>query len=429
MSKDQWASYYPYRYWISVRCIRSEPIYLGGVGACFNIDASFSSRWQVDSDEHWVSDVSFSLSLPPDTTGHHWHWDFLAGEWTLNTPYNRWYDRVSSTEEAINALNGTLPFPRLPTGLPPLYSGVDLEGTVAVEYFHPGNPLSIDNIADTTTAWINSAAGAILNTPRPSSSVNVHNQLHQQMVESCHRFDSNLLLYFKDLPSVGGSLSTLLEALQNRTIQEVANVWLTQRFSDRLTWRDTKELHESMSNALEKGMLLQGRFRRSARRTTSTRTTIPGLGEIDLKEYWNSSAFFQPRESPYAIDAFARLITEWDLLSLGGLWDSVPYSFVVNWLINIQGSLDVLDAEWEKSYYSISDIWDSVKRVYDLRTCSGSRFAYNCRVDRCLFSFYSRKQKDTLRLPPFTQSLEPIGDGFHNWKHITDIGALVIQRV
>jgi hypothetical protein len=249
------------------------------------------------------------------------------------------------------------------------------------------------------------------------------------MVESCHRFDSNLMLYFKDLPSVGGSIFTLLEALQNRTISDIANVWLTQRFSDRLTWRDTKDLKASLTTALDKGLLMYGHFRRSARRTTSTRTTIPDLGDIEVKEHWNASAFFQPRESPYAIDAVMRFITEWDLLSLGGLWDSVPYSFVVNWLINIQGILDTLDAEWEKSYYNISDIWDSVKRTYDLRNYLGAHSTYNCRIDKCTFSFYHRRRRETLRLPAFTKSLEPIGDGFHNWKHITDIGALVIQRV
>jgi hypothetical protein len=203
------------------------------------------------------------------------------------------------------------------------------------------------------------------------------------------------------------------------------------RFADRLTFADTKELRASVDKALERRSVVLNRLIKRHARDTQSYTVTTDFGEVRVTELWNSSAFFKPRVSQdqQAFDKLRLLCQEWDIISLENAWDSVPYSFVVDWIVDVAGCLNILDRNVQMWAYEITRIWDSVKRTIDVSPLLPRFSSMDVTVDYLRYSQYSRISPESMKLPVFTSPLEPIGEGLHNWKHIVDIGMLVIQRL
>jgi hypothetical protein len=106
---------------------------------------------------------------------------------------------------------------------------------------------------------------------------------------------------------------------------------------------------------------------------------------------------------PYAADAVSKCLNVCDnigILPTGAcLWDLVPYSFVADWVVNVQACLRAIDTMMFSYRYQIDEVTSSTKATLrgwippgfssDILTCSG--------ID---FSFYSRAVSPTIPVDP-----------------------------
>jgi hypothetical protein len=433
LDRDRYHSMAPWRYYQVVRGKAVYPVYLATgnsylrVPAVIIYDYSFSTRWEAGYAESWSSDETCTLDLH----GTKLRWDFLNGVWRSGAPYNRIFRSNLTTSEVSAIFKGNPVIPnrfKLPTE--PLWDWAPAgESLKHIRVFGFDKKDFRDNLYPVIASDINSIAcrAAAVSLPRSTH----QKDLHLQLIQDLSVFDSNLLLYFKDLPSTGSSVSTLVSALNNRNFSDVSAVWLTMRFADRLSFADTKELKESVEEALNRRSIVTSRLIKRHARDTQSYTIDTDFGEVRVVEQWNSSAFFKPRvaQNQQAYDELRLLCQEWDIISLENAWDAVPYSFVVDWIVNVAGCLNILDRNVQMWAYEISRIWDSVKRTIDVSAQLPRYSSMDVTVERLNYVQYSRLSPESLKLPVFTSPLEPIGEGLHNWKHIVDIGMLIIQRI
>jgi hypothetical protein len=179
--------------------------------------------------------------------------------------------------------------------------------------------------------------------PRYPLPENLEKELYAECVEGQNCFTSNGIAFASDIGKVGDSIRALLALVENPTsAKQWASTWLAMRFTDRLTYQDSKELLEGI-----RGELGRLAVALSYKETHSVRS-------------YAYSPLHSTFVDSYAIVARARLrcenasysdlmsavkkMMEWDVWpSLENMWDMIPLSFVVDWFTNLSTILTNVD--------------------------------------------------------------------------------------
>lgn len=183
-------------------------------------------------------------------------------------------------------------------------------------------------------------------------------ELHASSFDGIQKFDGNLLAFISELPSFGttgvGSLIELLRSSPSKA--SIASFWLSNRYGDRLSFRDAKDLFQSFDRELFKA------------RTTRYVIGKGRLSELVSDGYFTDVNVFhacQLAVSPRDSNALMRAIRhayEWDYYpSLGNVWDMIPLSFVVDWFVNVGDIYESVDRLVQARYYDVQRILQSVK--------------------------------------------------------------------
>jgi hypothetical protein len=103
------------------------------------------------------------------------------------------------------------------------------------------------------------------------------------------------------------------------------------------------------------------------------------------------------------------------------LLDAVPYSFVVDWAINLGSTFKQVDMHFDRQYFPVDHVVSSLKRVLSLSSeVLWPGYPASGVVE---FSYYSRFCASEVPLPQVS-----VGWGDGPWQHWTEAGALVVQR-
>jgi hypothetical protein len=183
-------------------------------------------------------------------------------------------------------------------------------------------------------------------------------ELHASSFDGVQKFDGNLLAFISELPSFGTTgVSSLIELLRSSPSKaSIASFWLSNRYGDRLSFRDAKDLFQSFDRELFKA------------RTTRYVISRGRLSELVSDGYFTDVNVFhacQLAVSPKDSNALMRAIRhayEWDYYpSLGNVWDMIPLSFVVDWFVNVGDIYESVDRLVQARYYDVQRILQSVK--------------------------------------------------------------------
>lgn len=219
--------------------------------------------------------------------------------------------------------------------------------------------------------WYDSKVNAIMNAlyhtamvARKKTTPYDIRELHDQIMDKVPYFAGNSLAYVKDIRDILGTAKSLAEFATNPSINTAASAWLSTRYGTRLTIKDTEELLEGirdkyhdLESASEFGF---EKFR--ARHTESESYMIRDI-PFETKVVYNSSVTLR-REDLARIQSITRDLLEWDAIPTAqNVWDLIPYSFVADWFVDVEGVCSSIDRRMAEAYYHILCVVDSVKRT------------------------------------------------------------------
>mgnify|MGYP001148197195 CR=1 FL=1 len=206
-------------------------------------------------------------------------------------------------------------------------------------------------------------------------------ELGDTAADNINQVNINSLAYLRDLGSIAGTLRQSFNLAGNPTDPKAwASWWLSLRYGDRLTYYDTLKLSKAVSHQLV------GRFKgwkkdfyTSHAFGTVTEYSDADDSEMEIQRY--IKLYFKPKYTDQ-ISSVIRKALEWDLWpTLENSWDLIPFSFVVDWFINVQDALESVDRKNLLMLYSVLSVVQTEKRIYTFDdTLIDNIFVTNLRV-------------------------------------------------
>jgi hypothetical protein len=208
-----------------------------------------------------------------------------------------------------------------------------------------------------------------------SQAESVTPEMHASAFDSVQKFDGNLLAFISELPSFGTtgiqSILDLVSASPSKA--SVASFWLSNRYGDRLSFKDAKELFQGFDRSFLNVTTTRNIFGRSRASTHFS----DGYWDFDIS--CACMAAVRPNDSNALMRAI-RTAYEWDFYpSLGNVWDMIPMSFVVDWFVNVSDIFDSVDRMVQARYYDVLRVLQSVKAVTRSPLFPGVEYSYYSR--------------------------------------------------
>lgn len=225
----------------------------------------------------------------------------------------------------------------------------------------------------------------------------------QSAADAALKFTGNTGSLIKELIQLKETLLDLYKLLQGEvSLDSLADLWLSARFGLKLTYQDTVELAKSFLNEVHSPSRLYNVARGGHTQIASARCKL----------------YFDPNTRNQFASVMSKLM-EWDLFpSLANVWDIVPYSFVVDWFIDIEGILSSIDS---RTYLSVMEVFATcytVKNTWVRRSSTwlglNGSFRFSHFIRECPTEPYQP-------YPSFSGSLP-------SFKNIIDGTALIIQQ-
>jgi hypothetical protein len=236
-------------------------------------------------------------------------------------------------------------------------------------------------------------------------------------VDNCRFIDINSIQYLRELVGYVRMIVTFIATKKVSLPKNVGSGWLSARYGLRLTMNDTK----SLVSAIKRANSAQNRafsVARSKARTyiqSSAANVVTYSRDLTYKIYYN-------RKSDPAMNVI-RTAMDWDLWpTLQNDWDMIPFSFVVDWLADVEGVMEDLDNSIYEAYLSILSVLYTEKHVYvhdPVLFCTGS---WKC--VSCDHTFYHRRHSPVLHYAPLR-----LERGHSSNINIIDGVSLLIQRM
>lgn len=202
-----------------------------------------------------------------------------------------------------------------------------------------------------------------------------------------------------------------LKSLPSSRVKGAASAWLAVHYGFKLALLDTNELVS----------VLQEQSLRNTRQSKCQASTnyITSRGVRYVARYqvfYNQYAKVQSLLEELQLQSDAVLTAE-------NLWDMVPYSFIIDWFVNVGEVLTSLD-----NYASLTQNHDviccgrSIKGEADLRPSQiGLDDRFYCNGAKV--SYYARRYERTLLYPSFLPSVT-----VNPFNHLVEGAALVVSR-
>jgi hypothetical protein len=204
-------------------------------------------------------------------------------------------------------------------------------------------------------------------------------------------------------------------------LRRALSVYFGQKWGTPLTVREMQKLLDSVSDDLTRMSTWSSCERTRSRRQVSCH--YAGSSSVPVQATRHLKVYYDPQDSREG--KWLKRLFDYNILSLDSAWDYVPYSFVIDWFVNLGDRLQVLDNTWyraafQKIYGCI--ITQRVESEIDLAVLAKmSAHDYSGRLQ---VTDYVRTLRDTVPLP----STLSVASGELGFDQYFD-GALLITQV
>lgn len=183
--------------------------------------------------------------------------------------------------------------------------------------------------------------------------------LCQDAVLSMNYVDCNTLALIKDIASLRSTVEDSVQSLKNlrdlpnSSLKEgaklISDADLSRRYGLNLTFQDALSVGEAL-HRLKCNLASELKHCKKIRSAHTTEVSgSVGLTPQVVYHYLGRLSLNDP-----AIQELMQSLYEWDLYpSLGNAWDFVPYSFVVDWFVDVGGLLEDIDTNLQMYQYHL----------------------------------------------------------------------------
>lgn len=246
------------------------------------------------------------------------------------------------------------------------------------------------------------------------------------VIDQMHAVDMNQFEFIsnpnlvKDVIQLGKSIANADGITTLKEAAEVASdVYLSYRFGATSTARDYRDLASAISK--ETTRVYQARKYRDRRVRSRTFFSVPWLFNLSWDVSCNLTAYLDNFDQ--GIMGMMNKLDSWGLYpDRAAVWEIVPFSFVVDWFVNVQENLERRDAQYWREFYNCRACICTRK----LSTCANASVMFpNSLIGGSAdISLYNRRVQRSLPVPAIDLDIG-LPKGKHAW--ITS-AALVIQR-
>ena len=284
-----------------------------------------------------------------------------------------------------------------------IHSGLTSTSTVSVDLettgisFNPGRKLFTRDIPALTSEQLG--------------------DLCQAAVDNIAYTDINTMAYLKDLKEFASELQAIAKLVKNPlNPKSWASLFLNFQYGSRLTISDTFKLINGIIRCARDVKKLRKKAWRSSRAMSRSDVLHPTVG-CKGSRFTNYKVYYKPYDS--GIMSYVHKLASWDLLpTSANLWDFIPFSFVVDWFVDIGGLLESIDSAAMATSLDVVGVLFSTKDTYLINADLPGQ-----QVLSSEYTVYRRCWSRTLHPPK--PRLEA-SDGFlHN---IPQLLAILIQR-
>ena len=241
-------------------------------------------------------------------------------------------------------------------------------------------------------------------------------ELAYEAVQNANYVAINSIAYLKDMPELFGELKALKQVLGNpKDARAWASLILSANYGTRLTIQDTVELINAIIRQARSAHKADKRRFSTLRSRSGYSVTGPkflsGHRELHYKIYH--------KIIPEGVMSFIDSLYQWDLLpTAGNIWDLIPYSFVIDWFVNIGDNIELADATLYAQTLKVLGITYSYKDIFQLPPSADGLVINDGKL-----TAYHRMLSNRISLPSY--SLE-FNRGYEN--NIIQGGSLLIQK-
>jgi hypothetical protein len=251
-------------------------------------------------------------------------------------------------------------------------------------------------------------------------------ELSLEGVESVRLTNINTVLYVKDFVEIKSLATSLTEfasaELKLRPVLKAASAaYLALHYGVRLTRQDTDELAEGIDK-----VDFDHQYQTVGAEHTEV-IPLPGYPDVNVQVNYRMTARIHnwTEEQLFFLDKvkqFKRTMYEWDVVpSLANVWDAIPFSFLVDWIVPIGDQAERLESqhymqtlELDRAFYSRKYTWSQ-----HLKEMSLNGNLYRGRID---FRYYRRRVQTSFTEPSF-RAERPKG----SFTHVVEGSALYVQ--
>lgn len=226
----------------------------------------------------------------------------------------------------------------------------------------------------------------------------------QVAADNALKFTGNTATLIKELLGLKDTILDLYRLLQGDVnLKNLSSLWLSGRYGLKLTYQDTVDLAKSVLDEVKRDYELYSLSRGRAGDNPVARCIL----------------YFDPNTRNGFAKAMSGLM-EWDLFpSLANVWDIIPYSFVVDWFVDVEGFLSAIDTNTYLSTMNVFSAFYTLKTEWEVPVSTWHGIQGNFWFTR--FKRFS-KNEPIPPVPSFSGSLP-------SEKNIIDGAALIIQRL
>lgn len=252
--------------------------------------------------------------------------------------------------------------------------------------------------------------------------------LCQSAVDGTKAVNINTMMYCKELLEMGSMVKSTFESVKDLTknpIKQASNLYLSYHYGYRLSVKDTVELYSAAKREFNsvKRVLAATRARKEWQYQYPSWTPLGGLTakrERCVKVWY--------RQMDDGLEGLLTNLFRWDVFpELGNVYDYIPYSFVVDWLLPFGDILDKIDYH---TYSHVLRVLNTVRSEsfevssvpMDSPLLLGLIRGYSAPSGLTL-KLYQRWIERDLTYPPLQLTAQA---GPSNW---LPAGALILQRI
>lgn len=169
----------------------------------------------------------------------------------------------------------------------------------------------------------------------------VYGELANAAVQDAKCIDINSIAFIRDITKLGDVLSTFAGAASKLTAKGLSAAYLAYHYGLRLFISDSKDVVSSLRDQSNKGWTKTWSVVR-ARSASSFSCIHPSINGGTVKVESCYKIRYSQVTDIYT--SLLKFLDDWDLaFNAGNVWDLIPFSFVVDWFINIGEMLEADD--------------------------------------------------------------------------------------